>query len=363
MRRRIINIDLLLPWVAVALCFPAQADKVDDYLKTQMQLRRIPGLSLAVVREGRTVKARGYGLANLELNVPVMKESVFEIGSITKQITAAAILLLVEEGKLRLDDRLKQHLDGCPESWDAITLRHLLTHTSGIKNYTGLSGFEVTRKLDAERFIQALSAQPLGFAPGESFSYCNSGYNLLGYTIEKVSGQSYWQFLSERIFRPLGMASCQSRDLKTIITNRVYGYESDKAVLVNRDSDLTDVFAAGAIVSTAPDLAKWNAALDSEKFLSRASRDQMWKPVQLNDGRTYPYGFGWRLEDYRGLKNVGHSGSTSGFCASLQRFPDHKLTVIVLCNFGEQGLATVLAKGVADFYLAAKPDSRAAEPK
>jgi len=363
MRRPTWIVILLHGWI-LATCFSLWADPVDDYLKTQMQQRRIPGVTLAVVRDGKTIKAQGYGLANLELNVPVTQQSVFEIGSITKQFTAAAILMLVEAGKLGLDDKISKHLQGCPAAWSSVTIRHLLTHTSGLKNYTGLSGFEVSRELDAPKFIATLAPHPLDFAPGESFSYCNSGYNLLGYIIEEVSGQSYWQFLSERIFKPLGMITCQSRDLKTVITNRVSGYELEKGILVNRDSDLTDVFAAGAIVSTARDLMKWNAALDTDKVLSRSSRAEMWKPVRLNDGKTYPYGFGWRLNDYRGLQNIGHSGSTSGFCASLQRFPDHKLSVIVLCNLGEQGLATLLARGVAGFYLPPQAEeSGTAQPK
>jgi CubicO group peptidase (beta-lactamase class C family) len=362
-RRHTLIILLVQAWLW-GTCLSAPGDELDDYLRAEMRARQIPGLSLAVVREGKTVKAQGYGLADLELNVPVGRESVFEIGSITKQFTAAAILLLSEEGKLHLEDKVSEHLPGCPQTWSNLTIRHLLTHTSGLKNYNGLAGFEVSRKLDATKFIATLGPEPLNFAPGESFSYCNSGYNLLGYVLEKKSGQSYWQFLSERIFKPLGMTSCQSRDLKTIMTNRVHGYEMEKGVLMNRDSDLTDVFAAGAIVSTALDLVKWNAALETDKLLSPSSRAEMWKPVRLNDGRTYPYGFGWRLDDYRGLKNIGHSGSTSGFCASLQRFPDQNVTVIVLCNLGEQGLATRLARGIAGFYLSSlREESQTAQPK
>jgi CubicO group peptidase (beta-lactamase class C family) len=362
MRPQTIILLLVYGWIGGTLS--ARGDRVDDYLQAEMQARQIPGVSVAVVREGKTIKAQGYGLANLEHNVPVSKESVFEIGSVTKQFTAAAILMLRQAGKLQLDDKIGKHLEGCPASWSGITIRHLLTHTSGLKSYHGLSGFEASRKLDAAKFIAALSRQPLNFVPGESFSYSNSGYNLLGYIIEKVSGQSYWQFLHERIFMPLGMTSCQSRDSQLIITNRVAGYELQKALLINRDSDLTDVFAAGALVSTALDLVKWNAALDTDKLLSPSSRAELWKPVHLNDGRTYSYGFGWRLDDYRGLKNIWHGGSTSGFCASLQRFPDQKLTVIVLCNLGEQGLATILARRVANFYLPAQTEDPApAQPK
>jgi CubicO group peptidase (beta-lactamase class C family) len=337
--------------VAVLFC--------DEWLKTEMAKENIPGLSLAVVKDGKPVKVQGYGLANVELNVPVMPETVFEIGSVTKQFTASLILLLAEDGKLTLEDRVQQHLHGLPASWPAITLRHLLTHTSGITNYNSLGGFEVTRRLKANSFIREISKYRLMFKPGEAWSYGNSAFSLLGYVVEKVSGKPYWEVIAERIFRPVGMASSRSRDQGAIITNRASGYEFEGGKVVNRDSDLTDVFSAGAIVSTVPDLMKWVAALEADKVMSRASRDEMWKPVRLNNGSTVAYGLGWRLEDYAGHKQIGHSGSTAGFSASLQRFPDDKLTVIVLCNLGKQGIATKLGRGVADHYFGrALPDGR-----
>jgi D-alanyl-D-alanine carboxypeptidase len=337
-----------------ALAIPARADKVDDYLAAQMQRRQIPGVALAVIRDGKTIKAQGYGVASLELREPVTPETVFEIGSLTKQFTAACVMLLVEQGKVGLDDSIGKYLE-VPESWKGITVRHLLAHTSGIKNYTNLPGFEASRPLSPLEFIRKLSAYPLASAPGEAFAYCNSGYNLLGFIIEKVTGQSYWQFLRERIFDPLGMASSRSRDQKAVILNRAAGYEKENGKLVNRDSDLTDVFSGGAIVSTVLDLAKWNAAVDSAKLLPRSHWEQMWTPFKLNSGRLSLYGFGWRVDDYKGRRNIGHSGSTSGFSASLQRFPDDKLALIVLCNSGEQNIATTLVRGVADLYFPGGP--------
>ena len=316
-----------------------------------MERRHIPGLSVAIVQGGKLLKAQGYGLANIELGVPVTTNTVFEIGSITKQFTAGLILMLAQDGKLAVDDPLSKHLRDLPASWSGITLRHLLTHTSGLRNYTGLDGFEIRARLDCHSFIRTLQSHPLDSKPGESFGYCNSGYNLLGYVIEQAAGTSYWDFLRSRVLNPLQMTTTQSRDLQVIITNRADGYELKKGMLVNRDSDLTDVFAAGAMVSTVLDLVKWNAALDLEKLLSRESQDAMWTEVKLNSGTNYPYGLGWRLDPHNGRPNIGHSGSTSGFSASLQRFPQDKLAVIVLCNLGEQGLATKVARGVADIYL------------
>lgn len=342
---------VLVVAVVLLVATPVFADKVDDYVKAQMAQRRIPGLALAVVKDGRVTKHEAYGLANVELKVPAHKETVFEIGSITKQFTGALIVLLTGEGKLSLDDPVTKFFNNAPASWKPITIRHLLTHTSGIKNYTGLTGFEMTRKLDAEKFVATIGAEPLESKPGEAFKYCNSGYNLAGYIIEKVTGKSYWEVLRSRIFEPLQMRTATSRDLKPIVENRADGYEIEGGKLVNRDSDLTDVFAAGAISATVGDLVKWNAALDAGKLLSDANRAAMWSPMAMNSGVKYPYGLGWRLDEHKSRRTIWHSGSTAGFTASLLRFPEEKLAIVVLCNLGEQGAATQVAKGVADSLL------------
>lgn len=327
----------------------ARADRADDYIKMQMEQHKIPGLALTIIQNGKAIKSAAYGLANLELNVPVTAETVFEIGSITKQFTAAGILLLAQEGKLTVDDKLSQHIANAPDSWKAVTLRHLLTHTSGIKSYTGLDGFELTRHLTQAQFLKTLGVQPLEFQPGASWKYSNSGFSLLGYVIENVSGENYWHFMSERIFKPLGMSRTTDRMPGRIIPNRADGYEQTNHVLINRDYDLTDVFSAGAIASTVGDLAKWNASLDRDDLLNAATKDAMWTAAKLNDGKPTKYGFGWFLDSVEGHKNIGHGGSTSGFSASIQRFPDDKLAVIILTNTDEQ-IATTLAKKLATFY-------------
>ena len=328
---------------------PAHADRVDDYIKTEMAKRQIPGLALTIIQSGKTTKSAAFGMANLELNVPVKIETVFEIGSITKQFTAAGILLLAQEGRLSVDDKLNQHIKGAPDSWTNVTVRHLLTHTSGIKSYTGLDGFQLTKHLTQEQFLKTIGAQPLEFQPGDSWKYSNTGFSLLGYIIENVSGQRYWDFMSERIFKPLGMTSTTDRLPGRIIPNRADGYEQTNHVLINRDFDLTEVFSAGAIASTVGDLAKWNALLDRDDVLNVATKEKMWTPAKLNDGKPTKYGFGWFLDSVEGHKNIGHGGSTSGFSASLQRFPDDKLAVIILTNTNEQ-IATTLAKKIATFY-------------
>jgi D-alanyl-D-alanine carboxypeptidase len=326
------------------------ADQVDSYLKSQMQQHRIPGLTLKIIRDGKVIKTAAYGLANIELSVPAKPETVFEVGSITKQFTAAGILLLAQEGKLSVDDNISAHLKDAPEAWANVTIRHLLTHTSGIKSYTGLDGFQLWRHLTQGQFIKAIGREPMEFQPGDSWKYCNTGFSLLGYIIENVSGKNYWDFMGERVFQPLGMRATTNRLPSLIIPNRASGYEQTNQVWINRDSDLTEVFSAGAIASTVGDLAKWNAALDGNRLLNAASKAQMWMPLKLNNGETRKYGFGWNVDAVEGHKNIGHGGSTSGFSTSIQRFPDDRLAVIMLSNTDEE-IATTLAKQVATFFF------------
>ncbi len=347
----------VLPVLILGLLLPnpSRADKVDDLLLREMEKHQIAGASLIVVKAGQPIKTKGYGLANLEWNVPVTPDTVFEIGSMTKQFTAACILLLVQDGKLALDDKICQHLKSAPAAWSNLTVRHLLTHTSGIRNYTGLDGFELTRHLTQEQFVQKIGAYPLDFAPGDAWHYSNSGYSLLGYIVENVSGTNYWDFLRGRILQPLGMNATGNRTPGVIIPRRAAGYELANHVHINRDYDLTDIFSAGAIVSTVGDLAKWNAALNGEQLLNAASKEQWWTPVKLNSGKVEKYGFGWFIDSVNGHRNIGHGGATSGFSASVQRFPDDHLTVILLTNADELGVATTLAREVAALYLEPQP--------
>ena len=332
---------------------PAHADRVDDYVREQMRLRHVPGLAIAVMRDGRVIKESGSGLASVELDVPVSSSTVFEIGSVSKQITAAAVMMLVEEGKVSLDDPISKYIGESPGSWRGVTVRHLLTHTSGLKNYNGLPGFELTEHLKRAEFIKRIDAYPPSFAPSEAHSYGNINYSLLGYVIEQVSGKSYWQFISERIFKPLGMTATRDRDLHYVIKNRAQGYEWEDGQLVGRDYDLTDVFSAGAIVSTVQDLEKWEAGFSSGLLVKLSSIEQIWTPVRLNSGITYPYGFGWYIDTLRGHPVRRHGGQTAGFSASIALYPEDRMTVIVLCNIGTGGVARHIGQVIAKLYVPA----------
>jgi CubicO group peptidase (beta-lactamase class C family) len=346
------RVILLLLFLLPCLCtVEARADRVDQYVRALMERRHVPGVAVAVVRAGRVVLARGYGLASVEHGVAVTPQTVFEIGSVSKQLTAAAVMLLVEDGKVELDAPVSRYVPEAPPAWSGVTVRHLLTHTSGLRNYTGLTGFELTEHLTRAEFVRRISQHPANFAPGASWSYGNTNYNLLGFIIEATSGRPYWQFMRERIFHPLGMNSTADRDPKYVIRHRASGYEWQQGALTGRDYDLTDVFSAGAIVSTVLDLARWDAALYGERLLRRTTLEQIWTPVTLTDGSTRPYGFGWYIENFRGARRVRHNGQTAGFAASIARYTDERLTFIVLTNLGDLGLGGEIALGLAKLYI------------
>ena len=350
------HLDLLRISVVISLlhlfALSSRADNVDDLVKTAMKKHQIPGISLKVVHDGVEIKSECYGFANLEWNVPVTTDTVFEIGSVSKQFTAACILLLAQDGKLSVNDPISKYLTNTPSAWSNITIRHLLTHTSGVTNYDSLDGFELRQHMTQRQFIEKLGVHPLDFQPGESWHYSNSGFNLLGYIIENVSGQNYWNFLRTRILSPLGMNCTTDREPSTVIPKRATGYEFKNHSAINRGYDLTDLFAAGAIVSTAPDLVKWDAALDGDNLLSAKTKELWWTPVTLKNGKIQNYGFGWFLDPLDGHRNIGHNGATSGFSASNQRFPNDKLTIVLLCNSGELAISTSIAKEVAKIYFA-----------
>jgi len=333
---------------------PSRADHVDDYIKAELKKQNIPGLSMAVVKNGKVVKAAGYGLANIELSVPATPNTVYQLASITKQFTATAMMLLVEDGKLGPDDKISKHLSNAPPAWRDVTVRHLLNHTSGIKSYTSLPDFNKNPRKDYthDELIALVSGLPLEFEPGARFRYNNSGYFLLGVILENVSGQRYGDFLEERIFKRLGMDQTRVNDLSVIIPNRATGYASRDGRLSNGEYvSPTQPFAAGALISTVRDMAKWDAALYTEKLLSRSSLEQMWIPTTLNDGSSYPYGFGWALSETKTRKYIEHGGGIPGFSTQITRWVDDGLTVVVLVNQSGTVNANALANGIAGHYI------------
>lgn len=316
-----------------------KSNAVDLFAAEQMKQWHIPGLSLVIVRDGKIIKAQGYGLANVELNAAASPDTVYEIGSVTKQFTSTAIMLLVEENKIKLDAPIGDYLTDIPAAWKPITVRQLLNQTSGIKDYFTDDQPEFFRAAHfpaaKEEILKPALTAPLSYAPGESYNYSNTNHFLLGLIIEKASGKSYADFLRERIFEPLGMTATRINDHRITIKNRAagYGFDWSRNVLQNADYvDATWAYAAGAMISTVNDLAKWDIALDSEKLVRNVSKKEMWTAGKLNSGAAHRYGFGWYVDRINGHTNLSHGGDIPGFATYYSRYPDDRLTVIMSMN-------------------------------
>jgi D-alanyl-D-alanine carboxypeptidase len=339
---RLFIVALFLLHGSVSSFVAAQTSSTDDYINAAMKNRRIPGLALVVIQHGNVIKMQGYGLANVELDVPVTPYTVFELASVTKQFTATAIMLLVEEGKIGLDDPISQYLSNTAGVWKGITVRHLLTHTGGLASlemgFRALSKGGLRTDYTTAEMFEAAMKDPISFEPGERWQYSDVGYFLLGMILEKLSGQRYREFMTERFFQPLGMTASSVLDQWAIIKNRASGYTLRSGQLVHiRRIVQVELPSHYGIFSTVKDLVKWEAALVGGKVVSSSSLDQMWMPAKLNDGTSFPYGFGWRVSKINGHRMISHGGITG---TEYSRFPDDGLTVIVLTNLGRRGVAT-----------------------
>lgn len=313
-----------------------RADDIDDYVRATMAREHIPGVAVAVVRNGSVVKASGYGLADLENAVPVEPETVFKIGSTSKQFIAAGVLLLAQDGKLSVDDPVSKFIPNVPVTWQKITLRHLLTHTSGLMREP--PGFDAYKRLPDIDVIKTAYPRPLLHPTGTKYEYSNLGYYVLAEVITRISGKPWAEFLTERIFTPLGMTGTRATTTTEIVFNRARGY----VWAVDRFQNAEDYIAvrpSGAFLSNILDLAKWEAALESNLLLTSASKAAMWTAGKLADGQKAPYGFGWELTELRlggsGVPVIRHEGTMPGFKSSYMRWPQHNLAVIVLTNLHE----------------------------
>ena len=302
--------------------------KVDEYMNAATSVDGFSG-SILVARNGQPVVSRGYGMANIELGVPNTPQTVFRLGSVTKQFTAMAIMILQERGKLSVSDPVCKYLSECPAAWQPLTVRNLLTHTSGIPNYTSFPDFAKTAVLptsSAEMFGQ-LKDKPLEFAPGEKFAYSNSGYYVLGLIIERASGKPYADFLQENIFTPLGMKHTGYDNPLKIIKNRAAGYTRQGGEIINASyMDMSVPYAAGALYSTTEDLLRWDQALYTENLVSRKSLDEIFTPLKSE------YGYGWSISKKFDRQVIAHGGGIYGFATEIVRFPADRVTVIVLSN-------------------------------
>jgi CubicO group peptidase (beta-lactamase class C family) len=307
-----------------------------------------PGAAVLVVKDGKTILRKGYGMANMELGVAIEPDMIFRLGSITKQFTAVATLMLAEQGKLSISDEITKYLPDYPTRGHKITIEHLLTHTSGIKSYTSIPEWRPQWRKDVslKEMIDLFKDKPMDFAPGERWSYNNSGYVLLGAIIEKVSGQSYQDFIEKNIFAPLGMKHSFYDNTQRIIPRRVAGYSRRGASYVNAEYlSMSWPHAAGSLMSSVDDLALWDAALYTGKLVKQESLKRAWTPYVLSDGKPTKYGYGWAVVSFEGHRIIQHGGGINGFTTDAVRLPDHRVFIAILTNrdTGTAGLGHKIA--------------------
>lgn len=341
----------------VFACF-ASADAIDDYVALKMKEDHLPGVSIAIVRDGKIEKAQGYGFSNLELNVPATAQSVYRIASMSKQFCSASLELLKAEGKIDLEAPVKKYIPEAPASWDGVKIRHLMCHQSGIPNVTERASFVFSREYTERELISFLKPLPLDTKPGDKYHYSNSGYSLLGLIVGRVAGKPLGEFVKERIFKPLGMDDSTYFRLPNLVPNRANGYKWVKDHFENAlPTRPTSMDGSGAVMSTVLDLAKWDAALYGESPLTSAMKAELWTANKTNDGKATVYGYGWTIRNGKYGHSVSHSGNTPGFTSNILRLVDKKLTVIVLRNSDPEGAAD-MALDIAELTLTGKLESR-----
>jgi len=308
---------------------------LDSLLSPQFKLTE-PGIAVLVAKKGEIIYKKAFGSANIELNTPLQPDMVFRIGSITKQFTAVAILQLAEQGRLTLQDSVRQYIKDFPSKGHTITLEHLLTHTSGIRDYADADSsnpFIEREDFTPVRLINYFKDWPLEYAPGSKYSYSNSNYVLLGYIIQLVSGQDYHQYLKDHILTPAGLRHTGYAEERTIIPGRVQGYMRNRGFFENTDyQTLSMGFACGDLLSNTEDLYRWNNLVVSNSLISRSSVDKAFSPYKQTDGTFSKYGYGWFIDTSYGHRCIHHEGQVSGFIALEMYFPAEDIYIAILTN-------------------------------
>ncbi len=310
-------------------------DQIDAIIENAINETQLVGASVGVMRQNEVIFTRGYGYADLNRKVEAIEHTVYRIGSITKQFTALAILILVEQGKVNLNDVMLDYLPNYPQKDHKVTIGQLLNHTSGIKSYTDIERFwEISeRDLSRQEIVDLFTSEPVEFSPGENYQYNNSGYYLLGLIIENVSGMSYANFLKTNVWQPLEMFDThylgKTKNVKNIATG--YDHKDDEFVGA-RPLGMDNPFSGGSLGSSVLDLLKWQTALNENQLISRQSYNKMIEPGLLRSGKQTTYGYGLFMSNLNGHRKIEHGGTINGFRAQLSAYPDDGLTVTVLCN-------------------------------
>jgi len=357
--------------VAVPTLLKAQdhvQSRIDSVVKAEMARQKIPGVGVAVIKGGEVMLANGYGEANVEHHVAVTPETVFQSGSVGKQFTSTAVMLLVQDGRLALTDSITKFFPNAPASWKGIIVRHLLTHTSGIPDYT-TDAMDYRRDYTEDELAQMAFGLTPEFPPGSRWNYSNTGYALLGFIVHKASGQFYGDVLRERVFKPLGMRSARVISEADIVPHRAAGYQLVKGELKNQEwvSPTLNTTADGSLYLSLQDYIAWDRGLRAKKILSPENWATVYTPVTLTSGKRYPYGFGWSIDTVAGQLRIHHGGAWQGFQTYISRYIGDDMTIVALSNLGgSQPVAIV--DGIAailDPALAMKPPAPIAdrEPK
>lgn len=315
--------------------------KIDKFILTEMAEHTIPGVSLGIFNNGIPLYLRCYGTSDIERNIKVQPDTLFHVASIGKMFTAAAVMLLVDEGKLSLDSTIKKYLPDAPQTWEEITLRHLLTHTSGL----GEAEYELSQELSDDEYLQKYYTVPFIFTPGDCWEYSNLGYSTLGFVVNKVAEISYSELLTQRIFKPAGMATAGLPGRCNAITSCATGYDKVQGLLNKEQmvSESANRLAEGSLCLSLLDFSQWDAVVARRSLLNPLSWQHVLQPVLLNNGSFYPYGFGWDVnKTLSGKKLIGHDGSWNGFRSSLRRFDDEGLTFAVLTNAGHTDISHMM---------------------
>ncbi len=354
----IFSLSIVLPSLAQNKQYSIINSKVDSLIHLEMIKKNIAGLSLAVMYEGKIIHSRGFGYANLEHKVPASSNTVYLMASVTKTFVAIATMMLVEKGKISLNDTVGKYVADIPPHWKVVTIYQLLSHTSGIKgNVDWPPPCKTELKYDnynytRDEVIKETACLPLSFAPGEKWEYSGRGYYVLGMLIEAVSGKTFEQFLKENIFDPLQMTDTRMIDYKSIIQNRAAGYQKVNNQHVNKHlpQDPIVEFSDGGLISTVVDMSKWDEALYTEKLLKKETLQLMFTPAKIKGGLA-PYGLGFGTTPFQKQRRVGHIGRIPGFESAFTRFIDHKISVILFINTELDSGQMEMANRIASFYF------------
>ncbi|MGH6614507.1 serine hydrolase domain-containing protein [Sphingomonas sp.] len=323
--------------------------QVDSFVEAEMQAEKVPGVAVAVLRKGEIIVAKGFGKATVEHDVPVTADTIFQSGSVGKMFTAVAVMTLVQQGKIGLDDPISKYLPDEPASWRPITIRHLLTHTSGVANYK--PDFDYRRDYSDDELVKQAYALPLDFTPGARWNYSNTGYALLGILVKKASGQSYLDILDQRVFKPVGMKTARGISDADIVPHRASGYQLVEGALKNQDfvSPSLNATADGSLYFSLNDMIAWARGVEQSAVIGAAGWQQVYTPVKLNSGKTYPYGFAWQIDQAGGAPRYHHGGAWQGFRTYYSRYLGDDLSIILLTNSADTKLDTFV-DGIAKLW-------------